>query len=167
MVYDPTLLDRLETVTREEFDGVVWRHMFGSFDPARANTRGARWNPPGVAAIYTSIDKHTALAEAEHAIASQPMRPRAERKLYQIRVTVKRLIRCDEVLLSELGVGKAELQSVNHTACQRVGGACHWLQADGLLVPSARAAGLNLVVFADNLDVDAAFEVVASEEVPA
>ena len=163
MVYDPALLDRLEAIKREEFDGLVWRHMFCSFDPARANTRGARWNPPGVAAIYTSIDKHTALAEAEHAIASQPLRPRAVRHLYQIRVTVKRLVRCDDVILRELGVGQSELQSVDHTDCQRVGGACHWLRADGLLVPSARAAGLNLVVFADNLDVDAAFEVVESE----
>ena len=39
-----------------------------------ANTRGARWNPPGLAAIYTSEERDTAIAEGQHAIDMQPLR---------------------------------------------------------------------------------------------
>jgi RES domain-containing protein len=53
--------------------------MFGDYPPDAENTRGARWNPPGVAAIYTSLARDGALAEAEYQIAVQPIRPRARR----------------------------------------------------------------------------------------
>lgn len=51
--------------------------MFGDYPPDAENTRGARWNPAGVAAIYTSLTREGVLAEAEHQIAIQPIRPRA------------------------------------------------------------------------------------------
>jgi RES domain. len=44
----------------------------------------ARWNPAGVAAIYASLTREGALAEAEHQIAIQPIRPRARRSLYPL-----------------------------------------------------------------------------------
>jgi RES domain-containing protein len=46
--------------------------MFGDYPPDAENILGARWNPPGVAAIYTSLTREGALAEAEHQIAIQP-----------------------------------------------------------------------------------------------
>jgi len=47
--------------------------MFGDYPPDAENTRGAHWNLPGVAAIYTSLARKGALAEAEHHIAVQPV----------------------------------------------------------------------------------------------
>jgi hypothetical protein len=44
--------------------------------------------------------------------------------------------------------------------CQAIGGGAAWLHRDGLLVPSARASGWNLVAFVDQMDPDAAMTVV-------
>jgi RES domain-containing protein len=166
VVYQPSLLDELESRGGRPFERVVWRHMFSGLHPARANTRGARWNPPGVAAIYTSTDRDTAVAEAEYAIASQPVRPRASRQLYQVHVSLGNMIDLsDRIVLERVGVAEAELGATNEEACRTVGGAAHWLGYDGLLVPSARRReGTNLVLFADRLDVDAAFEVVDRQD---
>lgn len=165
MVYEPQLLDKLEEFGGRTLELVVWRHMFNELDPARGNTRGARWNPPGVAAIYTSCERETALAEADYAIASQPVRPSTSRQLYRMRVTVlKGVDLSDRGRLADVGVGEIELVSVDQAACRTVGGAAHWLGYDGLLVPSARAAGTNLVLYADRLDVDAAFEIIDRED---
>ena len=88
-VYDPQLLDQIEQLGTRVFDGHVWRHMFNDFPPELVNTRGARWNPPGTSAIYTSIERGTALAEAQHAIDSQPLRPRPRRRvMYELHIAL-------------------------------------------------------------------------------
>ena len=51
------------------------------------------------------------------------------------------------------------------TACQSVGGAAAWLDADGLLVPSARSEAINLVIFPSNLPLDSTLEVAGRENV--
>ncbi|MGO9320726.1 MAG: RES domain-containing protein [Solirubrobacteraceae bacterium] len=73
MVYPPELLDRLQAIAPGSWAGQAFRHMFGDYPPDAENTRGARWNPPSVAAIYTSLAREGALAEAEHQIAVQPV----------------------------------------------------------------------------------------------
>jgi len=168
MVFDPELLDLLEALDETTFDGVVWRHMFNDYNPTRSNTRGARWNPPDIAAIYTSLSRDIAIAEADYALASQPLRPRATRQLYKVRVTLAAVVdMTDRTLLTTAGVGDEQLASPNHVPCQTVGGAAHWLGYDGLLVPSARAPGNNLVVFTDRMDVDAVFDILAREDLAA
>lgn len=54
-IHDPALLDQIEQLGTRTFDGHVWRHMFNDFPPELVNTRGARWNPAGTSAIYTSM----------------------------------------------------------------------------------------------------------------
>jgi len=166
VVYDPSLLDRIEALGHRPFEGIAWRHMFNDLDPARANTRGARWNPPGIAAIYTSLDRDTAIAEADFVIASQPYRPHVTRQLYQIRLALSAVVDLSErAVLGDFGVTPALLASPDHSPCQNVGGACHWLGADGILVPSARLqAGTNLVVYVDRMDIDAPFAAVDRED---
>ncbi len=90
MVYDPGLLDQLEALEPRPWRGTVWRHMFAEYPPDRPNTTGARWNPPGTAAIYTSLDRSTAVAEGDHMVAMQPIRPRPKRTVYEIRVQGRR-----------------------------------------------------------------------------
>ena len=166
-VYDPEFLDQIEALEPAPFDDGVWRHMFNEYNPTRPNTRGARWNPPDVAAIYTSLDRPTAIAEADYAIAIQPIRPRVSRQVYEVRVTLDAVVDLsDRSTLAALGVGEEELTSSSHTSCQAIGGATHWLGRDGLLVPSARAPGTNLVVFADRMNIDAAFEILSREDLP-
>jgi RES domain-containing protein len=87
-IHDPELLDAIERLGAEILDSVtVWRHMFNDHPPELSNTRGARWNPAGLAAIYTSEDRATAIAEGQHAMDSQPLRPNARRFVYELRVS--------------------------------------------------------------------------------
>jgi RES domain-containing protein len=142
------LLKLLEKLDSHAWDGFAWRHMFGNNHPSRQNTLGARWNPPAVPAIYCSLDRAIALAEGEHAIAVQPLRPTVKRTMYKLHVHLERMLDLSSrSVLLELGIDDQALTSVDHVPCQRIGGAVEWLEHDGLLVPSARGSGANLVIF--------------------
>jgi RES domain-containing protein len=56
---------------------------------------------------------------------------------------------------------------VGQETCRAIGGAAHWLESEGILVPSARADGNNLVLFPDRSDPDAAFEILDREAIEA
>lgn len=166
MVYPPELLDRLQAISPAPWTGQAYRHMFGAYPPDAENIRGARWNPPGVAAIYTSLAREGALAEAEHQIAVQPIPPRAKRTIYTIELTLASVLDLtDSELLQSLGVGQAELTADDMTACRQLGGAVDWLERDGLLLPSARSPSTNLVIFPANRRADARFEILGAEPV--
>ena len=144
----PELLKLLEALESQAWDGLAWRHMFADNPPTRANESGARWNPPGVPAIYCSLDRATALAEGDYAAAVQPLRPTVKRTIYNLRIHLQKVLDLSSrSRLLELGIGDTELADVDHAGCQRLGGAVEWLEHDGLLVPSARSSGVNLVIF--------------------
>src|SRR4051794_38765546 len=111
-IHDPELLDAIESLGFEVLDGVtVWRHMFNDNPPELSNTRGARWNPAGLAAIYTSEQRETAIAEGQHAIDSQPLRPKARRYVYELRVSAAKVLRITPDDLATLGLNLKDLQS--------------------------------------------------------
>ena len=144
---------------------MVYRHMLGEHSPELANWRGARWNPFEVNAIYVSLEREAALAEAAYALSVQPVPPRVRRRLYRVEVYLASVMDLrDKVVLAKLGVVEKVLRAVQYRACQQVGGAVAWLGHDGLLVPSARAEGSNLVIFPTNQTENYKFETIASEE---
>lgn len=159
------MLDILQSAAVSAWEGTVYRHMFGSLPAALSNTAGARWNAPPIEAIYTSCERETALAEAEYSIACQPLRPKARRVLYTIRVSLQNVIDLTVPdVLPRLGITDDVLTSTDQSTCRLVGGAVHWLGHDGLLVPSARrVGGTNLVIYQQD-PATGVFEV-ASEEV--
>jgi len=164
LLYRPELLDALEALEARAWQGSVWRHMFSEYPPSRENTRGSRWNPPGTAAIYTSLARETALAEGNHMVNLQPLRPRASRSLYEVRVALSHVLDLtNQGGLEIVGLGQQELTSYDFTACQEVGGAVAWLGNDGLLIPSARASSANLVIYPGALSPDADFQVLRRE----
>lgn len=152
MIHDPALLDALERFDTEPWQGRVYRHMLGSAPPELANERGARWNPPGTSALYTSLAESTAKAEGDHVIAMQPVPPRATRTVYELDVAIKNLLDLtDAGRLAAIGITEEDLESIPWEPCQRVGGAVAWLGHDGLLIPSVRDSdGSNLVIFTAN-----------------
>jgi RES domain-containing protein len=152
VVHDPALLDALERLDTENWQGRVFRHMLGSASPELANVRGARWNPPGTSALYTSLTEATAKAEGDHLIAMQPVPPRAPRTIYELEIAVANLLDLtDTKRLTAIGIAEGDLDSIPWEPCQRVGGAVAWLGHDGLLIPSVRGSGgSNLVVFTAN-----------------
>lgn len=165
-IHDPDLLDAIEGLGTEQLDDVTaWRHMFNDNPPELSNTRGARWNPPGLAAIYTSQERDTAIAEGQHAIDSQPLRPRARRYVYELRVSAKKALRIGWSDLQTLGLNPDDLDSPDLRACQRIAAHASFLEYDALIVPSARADGSNMVIFVNELPADATFERVGVEQI--
>lgn len=165
--FAPELLDKLQGLEPREWQGAVFRHMFAHYPPTLENTRGARWNPPGTAAIYTSLERHTSLAEAEHSISLQPLPPKTRRTIYRIGVKLQNILDLrSEEILGGLGVDSEERSGVGHSTCREVGGAVAWLGHDGLLVPSARTkGGSNLVIYPASQGPDLEFEILDAEEI--
>lgn len=90
--FDRSLVAAIEMLDPISWEGRVWRHMFNAHPPEKPNVTGARWNPRDVAAIYVALDRETAIAEGQHAIDSQPLRPRARRFVYELELSAQPLI---------------------------------------------------------------------------
>jgi RES domain-containing protein len=164
MVLDEKAIRRLEAMNPLPWQGEVFRHMFGENLPDRENVRGARWNPAGVAAIYTSLEKATALAEAEYYINLQPLRPRARRVVYTVKVSLASVVdlsRWDD--LQTFGISPASFSAAEYNDSQHLGGAVAWLKHDGMLAPSARTQGTNLIIFPRLQSADYQFSTVHAE----
>lgn len=167
MIHDPVLLDALERFDTESWQGRVYRHVLGSAQPELANERGARWNPPGTSALYASLTEATAKAEGDHVIAMQPVPPRATRTIYELDVSIARLLDLtDASRLAAIGITEEDFESIPWEPCQRVGGAVTWLGHDGLLIPSVRDTdGSNLVIFTTNQPASSEIVVRASHPI--
>jgi len=144
------LLELLRESAHGPWEGQVHRHMFAGYPPDRENTGGARWNPAGIPAIYTSLERATSMAEAEYHLSLQPIRPRVRRTMYVIRVELENSIQLAMEDLELLGLQAGMLGSFDLGPCQRIGGAVASLGCDAMLVPSARTQGSNLVIYPAN-----------------
>ena len=162
--YDPTLLDVIEDAVVVEWSGQVYRQVFQGTDVLRANVRGGRWNPPEVEAIYCSLQRRTAAAEVDHLIARQPVPIRTPRVTHKLAVRLTNVADLRALaVLGRCGLTSAQLMAEDLSVPQHVGGASHWLRCAGILIPSARYAGDNLVVFVNNLAPGDAIDSVAHE----
>lgn len=170
MLPDEELRRLLAQVEVRPWKGHVFRHMFAGIPPDRENVRGARWNAPGIAAIYTSLHRQTALAEADFRLSleSVPLRRDAARTMYRIHVALNAVADLREWhRLARFGITRATLESIEQSclhSCQRVGAGVSWYEHEGLWVPSARADGTNLVIFPNNRKPGWSFEVAEREE---
>jgi RES domain-containing protein len=169
VVYDPALLDALERLDAEPWEGSVFRHVLGDNEPDRPNVRGARWNPPEVSALYVSLDQETAKAEGDRIIEVQPIPPRAKRTIFERGLRLDRLLDLSDMAdLEAVGLTEEDLRADSFERCQEVGGAVAWIGHDGLLVPSVRRdGGRNLVVFTANQAAASEAEVRRHFEIPA
>jgi RES domain-containing protein len=163
--FDRDLLQALARISPSRWQGTVFRHMFANFPPERENTLGARWNPPEVPAIYTSLSRDGVLAEVEYQLSLEPLRPPARRTLYEIGVTLSSVLDISSPhVLSTLGLSHSDLAMTDHAKCQMIGGAVEYLEHDGLLVPSARVSkATNLVIYPNKQTEDYEFRVTAQE----
>ena len=148
MPYDRTLLEKIGRAKAIPWEGEVFRHMLGNLPPERENIRGARWYPQHVPAIYTSLARGVSVAEADYHLSLQPVRPRARRVLYKIGVSLENVVDLSSFAdIEALGVSRATFESTDYSSSQPVGGGAAHLGHDGMLVPSARGDGVNLVLF--------------------
>jgi len=166
MILDPGILELLESLAHESWTGHAWRHVFGRVNPLHANSLGARWNPKGVLALYTSLSRKGALAEGDHLISRQPVPPSKPRYLYKIGVNLGKVIDLGTLAkLAPVGIDESDLAADDFDDCPMVGGCVAWLERDGLIVPSARSDAKNLVIFTQNLEVGSELHVVSKEPI--
>ncbi|MBY0361391.1 MAG: RES family NAD+ phosphorylase [Phreatobacter sp.] len=153
--HDRALLDALDAFDPEPFAGDVWRITRKGRDPLRGAAANGRWSlSGGFEVLYTSLERDGALAEIGYRLGLEPVWPsRTEHEIHRIAAATARNLRfVDVASLSPLGVDPARYQSLDYAATQAVAAAAHFLEFDGLVVPNARHACLNLVIFLDRVE---------------
>lgn len=167
-VHDLAILDALEAVQAQTFVGQVWRVVRKGGNPLQPSTAGGRWSlPGGFEVLYTSLEKAGALAEVGYRLSLEPVWPsRLQHELHSLSARLGRALRLADLgKLQTLGVDATRYASFDYTATRAIAAAAHFLEFDGLIVPSARHVCLNVVIFPDRLNGDAGVEVETTEAV--
>jgi hypothetical protein len=167
-VHDRAILDALDAINPKPFEGTVWRVTREGREPLRGSSTHGRWSPNGeFDVLYTSLERDGALAEIGYRLSLEPVWPsRMQHEIHQIEArTEKTLHIADLAALQPLGVDTTKYQSFDYEATQAITAAAYFLAFDGLLVPSARAACCNLVIFIDRAKESGRLEVRESKPV--
>ncbi len=144
-----------------------------------ASYYGGRWNPPGVKAIYASLDPTTAVKESyqefiKYGFEGHNIKPRV---MAGVKLNLERLLNLtDARIRRKLGFRLDELTAEDWHAFQSSTGE-PWTQAigkgalragfEGLLAPSARDQnGTNAVIFPENLASKSTVVLLEKEELP-
>jgi hypothetical protein len=151
-IHDRIILDALEALDPEPFDGNVWRVTRAGREPTRGAAAHGRWSPSGeFEVLYTSLVRNGALAEIGYRLSLQPVWPsRIEHEIHTISIRTERNLRFPDVAsLAPFGVDAARYRSFDYSATQAIAAAANFLGFDGLIVPNARFACANLVIFTE------------------
>lgn len=79
--------------------------------------------------------------------------------------SARKALRIAQDDFATLGLNRADLDSPDFSACQRIGAHAAFLGYDAIIVPSARADGTNIVIFVGDDGPDELFERVSIEEI--
>src|SRR5271166_3463231 len=151
-VHDRAILDALEKTDPVPVNANVWRVTRAGRDPVRGSAANGRWSPSGtVEVLYTSLEREGALAEIGFRLSLEPVWPsRIRHELHKIAAqTAHTLHLADIPSLVAYGVDVSRYESFEYGATQALAAAAHFLEFDGLIVPSARHPSSNLVIFMD------------------
>lgn len=164
-VRDNDLIDALEEADAEPFEGSVWRVVREGKDPCLCGNPGGRWDDRTFDVLYTATDRDGAIAEMYfHLSRGQPVIPSKVRyKTFQLSVSLSRLLALPSLdHLSKFGYdvstfGQLSYDDREHEypRTQDIAETAHFLEYDGILVPSARWNCANIVFFCDQLPVGA------------
>ena len=151
---DPDLLDALDAHQGVAFAGDVWRIVREGRDVLLGYPSKARWDPGGFDVIYTAVQREGALAEIYFHLSRQPVFPsRVKSILSRITVSTRRTLKlADLAAVEALGVLLENFSGLDYGKTQEIGDAANFLGFDGILAPSARWAGQNLVLFTNRFD---------------
>ncbi len=152
--HDAAMLDALEAMAPVAFRGTVWRVTRAGRDALQASTAPGRWSPGSeIEVLYTSLERAGALAEIGFRLSLEPVWPsRMAHEAHRIEAGTQRSLRfADVASLVPLGVDPARWQGFDYDGTRAIAAAAHFLEFDGLIVPSARADCANLVVFVAHL----------------
>ena len=156
MLSESRLRAALQKAPLVSFHGFVTRFMYEMYRhaamPKGAMRVGQRYNPPGVAAIYTSFSRACALAEfTQNTPDDEPM---SAATMVSLDVRLQRVLDLtNSRILRQLGTTMEELCAPRipdqpHAALS-VGTLAAELRVDGIIAPSAVFDGKNLVIYPD------------------
>ena len=158
---DSALIDAIEAIAPAVYSGTVWRIARQGRDPTQCSRSGGRWDDGTFDVLYTSQQREGALAEMRfHLMRGQPVMPsRVRYNLFEIDLALDRALRLlDLAALQKVGLDTArygqlsyEEKHAEYPRSQDIGEAAHFLDYDGLIVPSARHDCLNVVAFCDRI----------------
>jgi len=167
-VHDSVILDALEAIAPTPFNDDVWRVTRKEREALRGASANGRWSPPGeFEVLYTSESEEGALAEIGYRLSLEPVWPsRIEHEIHCIDLHLTRTLRLVDISqLSPLGVDIARYESFDYSATQAIASAAHFLEFDGLVIPSARYECTNIVVFMEQAAENGRMEVRSSAAV--
>lgn len=160
-IRDSELIDAIEASSSAAFEGNVWRVVRTGRDPLQGSSPGGRWDDGTFDVLYTSQDADGALAEMYfHIMRGQPIFPsEMVFHLFELHVALGRALRlADMAALERFGVEASRYGALGfsrkqeeYRRLQEIAEAAHFLDFDGLIVPSARWKCQNIVLFTDRV----------------
>ncbi|MCP4380893.1 MAG: RES family NAD+ phosphorylase [Hyphomicrobiales bacterium] len=158
---DHALIDALEAIEPVGFTDAVWRLVRDGRDPLQCSASGGRWDDGSFNVVYTSMSQLAALEEMRfHLMRGQPVMPSKVRyRMFEIDLSLVRALRfLDLEALSAVGLktetfGRLsyEQKAGEYPRTQEIAEVAHFLDFDGLIVPSARSDARNVVVFCEKV----------------
>lgn len=151
-VHSRAILDALDAIKPVQFNSTVWWITRTGRDATQASSASGRWSPGAtIEVLYTSLEPDGARAEIGYRLSLEPVWPsRIQHEIHELTAQCDRTLKfADIASLAPLGVDVAQYKSFDYTATQALAAAAHFLEFDGLLVPSARHNSTNLVLFMD------------------
>lgn len=162
---DKALLDAIEAHAPVIFGGTVWRVVREGKSPVVCSRAGGRWDDGTFDVLYTSQERDGAIAEMYfHLGRGQPVFPsRIRFCVHELNVSLSRALKLvDLPALAAMGLNTArygqlsyDRVSEEYPRSQDIAEAAHFLEFDGLIVPSARWECLNVVLFCDRVPPEA------------
>jgi RES domain-containing protein len=162
---DSALIDAIEAQAPVAFEGTVWRVVREGRSPLICSRAGGRWDDGTFDVLYTSQERDGAIAEMYfHLGRGQPIFPsKVKYGVHELDVSLRRALKLvDLPALSALGLNTARFGQLSYDRVseeyprsQDIAEAAHFLEFDGLIVPNARWACLNVVLFCGRVPPEA------------
>ncbi|WP_294100980.1 RES family NAD+ phosphorylase [Sphingomonas sp.] len=154
---DDRLLDLVGAIEGQSFDGTMWRVVRQGRDVLDGSRGSGRWNTADMSVLYGAAERDGALAEINfHLSRGQSVFPsRMRHDVFELAVKARQtLVLADMAQLKALGVEDSRYREMLYDRTQEIGAAAAFLGFDGLIVPSARWACQNIVLFLDAINLE-------------
>lgn len=158
---DSALIDAIEAIEPVIYEGTFWRVVREGRNPIQCSRSGGRWDDGTFDVLYTSEQKQGAISEMKfHLLRGQPVIPsQVKYQVYEIALALQRSLKLlDLAALAALGLDISRYGQLSYNEkhgeyprSQDIAEAAHFLDYDGLVVPSARYDCLNVIAFCDRL----------------
>lgn len=163
---DPALIDAIDAIPGEPYQGSAYRVTWKSRDPLAGNSGGGRWSPDGkFEALYLSLERSGAIAEIYYHLSQAPVFSSSDVLLNKLNVSVTNILCLDIAQLKLFGIEDPLAKRISYEQTQSIGATAYMLDFQGMIIPSARWECKNIVLFLDRLDLNTELTLVASENV--